>query len=739
MKRLEKISVLTAKLKKAVAEEGIGGLAGRTKGYLARAKKEKGFQREKSRVYRDILFISGCNEQLPHPHRYRVVHQMEQLEAGGYTCDTVYFQELKPWMVRCYGAFVIFRCPMTDTLREFATMAKQMNKPLWYDVDDLVIDTKYTDQIPFLDRMQPEERQAYDQNVRNMGELLSLCDAAVTTTAALAEELKQYVPEVLINRNCASDEMLLLSEAVLKEKQKKNEADGTAKKVRLGYFSGSATHLDDIEMIVPVLKQLLGKNPNLELLIVGILELPVELKLFASQIQMEGFVDYQKLPERIASVDINLAPLTDTIFNRAKSENKWVEAALVQTVTAASNLGAFAEMVQDGEDGVLCRDEAEWLEKLQWLIDDEPARKAIAGRAYGRCSRECVTIFHATGICEWVERHWNLRCAFVLPAMEISGGIRVALLHAEMLVKAGAQVSLFTLEGEAEWYHEGDFHFPVLSAEREKLQGTLDLAVATMWNTAEFVEQSSKIRKKKYLVQNFEVGFYPPGSPYRIATSATYRMRSPMEYVTISKWCQNWLREEYHTEAVYLPNGIDPSFYPKRGRDLQGKIRILIEGDCSAEHKNVDESFRIVEQLDLEKFEIWYMSYNGNPKSWYRVDRFLHRVPYEKTPEVYAACDILLKTSLLESFSYPPLEMMASGGYVVAVPNGGNLEYLKDGDVVKFGHSELKVIHVPGHSPGSLVYYCKAENCMFSGDVLFQGSIGRADLTGGNFDERTHL
>ena len=43
--------------------------------------------------------------------------------------------------------------------------------------------------------------------------------------------------------------MLLLSEAVLKEKQKKNEADGTAKKVRLGYFSGSATHLDDIEMI----------------------------------------------------------------------------------------------------------------------------------------------------------------------------------------------------------------------------------------------------------------------------------------------------------------------------------------------------------------------------------------------------------------------------------------------------------------------------------------------------------
>ena len=45
-----------------------------------------------------------------------------------------------------------------------------------------------------------------------------------------------------------------------------------------------------------------------------------------------------------------------------------------------------------------------------------------------------------------------------------------------------------------------------------------------------------------------------------------------------------------------------------------------------------------------------------------------------------------------------------------------------------------------GHSPGSIVFYCKEAHCIFSGDVLFQGSIGRADLTGGNFDElREHI
>ena len=51
--------------------------------------------------------------------------------------------------------------------------------------------------------------------------------------------------------------------------------------------------------------------------------------------------------------------------------------------------------------------------------------------------------------------------------------------------------------------------------------------------------------------------------------------------------------------------------------------------------------------------------------------------------------------------------------------------YLHDGDIINFGNTTLEAIHVPGHSPGSLVYYCAADHCMLSGDVLFQGSIVR--------------
>jgi len=61
--------------------------------------------------------------------------------------------------------------------------------------------------------------------------------------------------------------------------------------------------------------------------------------------------------------------------------------------------------------------------------------------------------------------------------------------------------------------------------------------------------------------------------------------------------------------------------------------------------------------------------------------------------------------------------------------------YVCEGDLITFGNTTLKALHVPGHSPGSIVYYCEAASCIFAGDVLFCGSIGRADLKGGNFDE----
>lgn len=57
---------------------------------------------------------------------------------------------------------------------------------------------------------------------------------------------------------------------------------------------------------------------------------------------------------------------------------------------------------------------------------------------------------------------------------------------------------------------------------------------------------------------------------------------------------------------------------------------------------------------------------------------------------------------------------------------------LEDKLVIRFGNHQLKVIHTPGHSAGSIVLYCEEEQILFTGDTLFRMSIGRTDFEDGS-------
>ena len=62
-------------------------------------------------------------------------------------------------------------------------------------------------------------------------------------------------------------------------------------------------------------------------------------------------------------------------------------------------------------------------------------------------------------------------------------------------------------------------------------------------------------------------------------------------------------------------------------------------------------------------------------------------------------------------------------------------KYLSDNDVIEFGSHRFTIIPAPGHTPGSVFFYCKEENIAFSGDTLFRMSIGRTDFELGNYDD----
>ena len=71
--------------------------------------------------------------------------------------------------------------------------------------------------------------------------------------------------------------------------------------------------------------------------------------------------------------------------------------------------------------------------------------------------------------------------------------------------------------------------------------------------------------------------------------------------------------------------------------------------------------------------------------------------------------------------------------YEFEVPPIGRL--IASGDIISFGSHQLKALPTPGHTRGSMTFYCEAEQTAFTGDTLFQMSVGRTDFEGGSWNE----
>lgn len=657
---------LVGKAITTLKQEGFYSLYAKTSNYIKIriSNKNKTF-------FGDILIVNGC--MLPHPQRYRVDHQVEQLRASGLHTDRINFNDLTLDKLKYYRGFIFYRCPITPMIEDFIAQAKKENKTVFYDIDDLVIDTKYTNKIDFLKTMSKQEKALYDDGVNRMKKTLLLCDYAITTTERLATELGNYVKEVYINRNVASERMVQLSQEALKNKVEHDD-------IVIGYLSGSITHNPDMELIKDSLIKFMKKYEFLKLKLVGEIGIPSEFEEFKNRIIIEPFVSWEKLPNIIASLDINLAPLENTIFNEAKSENKWMEAAFVKTVTLASNVGAFKQVINDGKDGVLFTNKKEFEKKLEKLITDKEYRSKIADNAYNRVIKEKVTTYTGHGLAKFIKSKLNRNIAFVLPSTNVSGGVNVIIKHINILKNNGYDVSIINMDDNDDDLITNDYCIRVIKGNKTEFYGHFDTMVASLWTTLKFIKEYPNVKNRMYLVQGFETDFGSFGNYMRIEANSTYEDETNVKYITISKWCEGWLNDTYEKDVKYAPNGIDLNKFTYKKRNFDGKIKILVEGNSKDYYKNVDESFRIVDKLDKEKYEIQFLSYQGEPKKWYYVDKFMHKVPYEEVAKVYQNADILLKSSLLESFSYPPLEMMATGGLVVVTPNNGNVEFIKDNE-----------------------------------------------------------
>ncbi len=665
---MSKVGELTQKTVASLKNEGVGGFLTKAKNWtIFNVKKKMG---RDVAVMRDILFINGC--MIDYCARYRVVHKMEELIAYGMTCDVVNDGFITDDMLKRYRGFVIYRAPHSDKLEKFVKKAKEQNKTVFYDVDDLIFDLKYTRKLKSLEKLPKKELELYEDGVRRYGKMMQMCDYCITTTRVLAKEMEKHGKETCIDKNVGSVEMKKYSEDAIREVERDEE------KITIGYASGSLTHNEDFELIKPALIKILEKYDNVQLKLVGALDLPEDLKAFEERILTTPFMDYKKLPAVLRSFDINLAPLETSLFNAAKSSIKWMEAGLVEVPTVASDVGDFHDSITDGVDGILSKDD-EWFEKIEKLVTDEELREKIGRGAYETTNKKYITYRSGKTISDFVKAKLSTNIYFMLPGVTISGGILIAKKHAEILRERGYDVTMLNLNREtADVTELGEGSVNVMPFHKMKFEQHVDKMVATMWLTLPYVMDYPTCKDKRYLVQSQESRLYKLPDPRILEANATYN-EDGVKYLTISKWCEGWLKEDFGKKAMYAPNGIDLEKFPYKERKFGKKIKVLIEGDPGSHYKNVDESFKIANRLDRGRFEVNFVSYNKEPKKWYKYDKFYNNVKHEEMYKIYQESDILLKSSKLESFSYPPLEMMATGGYVVVAPNEGNVEYLEDG------------------------------------------------------------
>jgi hydroxyacylglutathione hydrolase len=145
----------------------------------------------------------------------------------------------------------------------------------------------------------------------------------------------------------------------------------------------------------------------------------------------------------------------------------------------------------------------------------------------------------------------------------------------------------------------------------------------------------------------------------------------------------------------------------------------IIDAGCYLEHE-YNKLFSFIESEHLKPVQL--INTHGHIDHVLGVRKVADK--YNLIPSIYGEeqymLDVAIEQGLIFGLTLNPL------------PKKWN--YLSDGEIINFGNSSLQVLCVPGHSKGSIALYCKSDSFVITGDVLFNGSIGRTDLEGGDYN-----
>ncbi len=213
------------------------------------------------------------------------------------------------------------------------------------------------------------ERMAYEQ--------IELSDAVICSTNYIKENLNSLFPgkPVYVVKNSIDFEVW---DSVKPMPLVKKEEG----RIRIGY-TGSGNHGSDLKRIEAPLLAILDEFPNVEFITAGEMRDRTYIKHDRSYIS-DNWVSIDQWPAACKGwqMDIGIAPLVDSSFNRAKSNLRWLEYSALSIPTVASKVYPFEKSIRDGVDGLIANSPKAWYESLRRLILDPNIRFWMGAEAY---------------------------------------------------------------------------------------------------------------------------------------------------------------------------------------------------------------------------------------------------------------------------------------------------------------------------------------------------------------------
>lgn len=297
-----------------------------------------------------------------------------------------------------------------------------------------------------------------------------------------------------------------------------------------------------------------------------------------------------------------------------------------------------------------------------------------------------------------------MRVTFVLPPVNMSGGIRVAAIYAKQLQRMGHAVTLVSPppcgvparrkvmsllrgqgwpsdSGRTSHLNGAGLDHRVLEQHRPVTDRDVpdaDVVVATWWETAEWVNALHPRKGAKvYFIQHHEVfGNLPVERCH-----ATYRM--PMHKIVIARWLQRTMHTHYGDDTADLvPNSVDTTQFFAAVRDKQPvpTVGLLYS---TAGFKGVDRSLAAIAVLKAWVDGLQVISF-GTERPATKLPlpdyvKFSYLPPQERLRDLYARCDVWITASTSEGFNLPAMEAMACRTPVVSTRTGWPEEALESG------------------------------------------------------------